>query len=104
MHKTAQSMGYAQSKSPNIYRHAGNPEHTRLNSEAVAGKKKLMNSGGALKSVSIPSGGISAIIGPNQQRVLSLKQLKDLINDMYNSKTKFDMKCEEGKQAKETME
>jgi hypothetical protein len=49
--------------------------------------------------------GISSILGgPNPQKVLSLKQLKELINDIYNSKTKFDMRCEEGKQAKETME
>ncbi|TNV84525.1 hypothetical protein FGO68_gene3771 [Halteria grandinella] len=110
-HKTAQSMGQyaAQSKSPNtIYRNNNTAaEHMRLNSEAIGGKKKLMNASGAAgvgKSMAIPSGGISAIIGPNQQRILSIKQLKDLISDMYNSKTKFDIKCEEGKQPKETME
>lgn len=33
-----------------------------------------------------------------------MKQLKEMINDIYNQKTKFDLKCEEGRQAKETME
>jgi hypothetical protein len=43
-------------------------------------------------------------LGPSQQRTLTLKQLKDLIYDIYNQKTKFDAKCDEGRLAKETME
>ena len=46
----------------------------------------------------------SVPLGPTQQRTLSLKQLKELIQDMYTQKMKFDLKCEEGRQAKETME
>ncbi|CDW80904.1 UNKNOWN [Stylonychia lemnae] len=43
-------------------------------------------------------------IGVTQQRVLTLKQLKDTIQDMYTQKVKFDKKCEENKMARETME
>ena len=35
---------------------------------------------------------------------LSLKQMKDLIEEVYNSKTKFDQKCLESKLPRETME
>ena len=41
-----------------------------------------------------PAGGQSnAPIGRTQTRVLSLKQLKDTITDMYAQKVKFDKKC-----------
>ena len=39
-----------------------------------------------------------------QQRVLTLKQLRDTISDMYAQKVKFDKKCEENKMPRETME
>lgn len=39
-----------------------------------------------------------------QTRVLTLKQLKDTITDMYAQKIKFDKKCEDSRTAKETME
>lgn len=37
-------------------------------------------------------------------RVLTLRQLKDTIQEIYASKAKFDQKCTEGKQPRETME
>ena len=37
-------------------------------------------------------------------RTLSLKQLKDLITEIYESKSKFDEKCVESKMPRETME
>ena len=37
-------------------------------------------------------------------RVLTLKQLKDTIQDMYAQKIKFDKKCEDAKVPRETME
>jgi len=37
-------------------------------------------------------------------RELSLKQLKEIIEDIYSSKLKFDEKCYESKQPRETME
>ena len=37
-------------------------------------------------------------------RTLSLKQLKDLITEIYESKSKFDEKCVENKMPRETME
>ena len=43
-------------------------------------------------------------MGQIQNRILSLKQLKEVINDIYAQKRKFDKKCSEYKQPKETME
>lgn len=43
-------------------------------------------------------------VGKTQTRTLTLKQLKDIINDIYNSKVKYDQKCEESKLPRETME
>lgn len=43
-------------------------------------------------------------IGQIQQRTLTLKQLKDTIQDMYSQKIKFDKKCEDSRMARETME
>jgi hypothetical protein len=37
-------------------------------------------------------------------RNLSLKQLKDIIQDIYEKKLKYDLKCEEDKLPRETME
>ena len=45
-----------------------------------------------------------APLGVTTSRVLTLKQLKDVINDIYTSKIKFDKKCEALKQPRETME
>lgn len=43
-------------------------------------------------------------LGSTNVRCLSLKQLKDMIVDMYSSKVKFDKKCEDAHLARETME
>ena len=43
-------------------------------------------------------------IGQTQMRSLSLRQLKDIITDIYAQKVKYDQKCEENKLARETME
>lgn len=43
-------------------------------------------------------------IGQTQVRNLSLKQLNDMINDIYLSKVKYDKKCEENQLPRETME
>ncbi len=40
----------------------------------------------------------------NQQKILPLKQLKDIIQDIYASKLKFDLKARELGQPAETME
>jgi len=45
-----------------------------------------------------------SIIANQQQRVLTLRQLRDLINDIYQQKTKFDQKCEDNRLPRETME
>ena len=44
------------------------------------------------------------MIAQQTQKVLTLRQLKDLINDIYQQKTKFDQKCEDSKLSRETME
>ena len=44
------------------------------------------------------------MVGPTQVRTLTLKQLKELINDMYNQKQKYDEKCSETRLPRETME
>ena len=48
--------------------------------------------------------GVGGPIGQTQMRNLSLKQLNDLINDIYEKKLKYDQKCEEDKLPRETME
>ena len=47
---------------------------------------------------------MNAPIGRTQNRILTLKQLKDTIQDMYAQKVKFDKKCSENKVGKETLE
>lgn len=46
----------------------------------------------------------NAPIGKTQNRVLTLRQLKDTITDMYAQKVKFDKKCVDNKVSKETLE
>jgi len=46
----------------------------------------------------------TGIVGPTQVRTLTLKQLKDLIQDMYLQKQKYDEKCAESRLPRETME
>lgn len=48
--------------------------------------------------------GVGSSIGQTQMRNLSLKQLKEVINDIYTQKEKYDKKCEENKLPRETME
>lgn len=43
-------------------------------------------------------------VGKTHQRTLTLKQLKDIIQDIYQQKVKYDQKCEESKLPRETME
>lgn len=44
------------------------------------------------------------IVGPNGTRVLTVKMMKDMINEIYVSKEEYDKKCVECKLPKETME
>ena len=46
----------------------------------------------------------NAQIGQTNAKVLSLKQIKQLINDIMNQKVKFDKKCLDSRQPRETME
>lgn len=47
---------------------------------------------------------VSSKLGQIQYRHLSVKQLRDTILDIYSQKIKFDKKCEDSKQPRETME
>ncbi len=44
------------------------------------------------------------IVGSNGVRVLTVKMMKDMINEIYSSKEEYDKKCIEAKLPKETME
>ncbi len=46
----------------------------------------------------------TGVVGPTQVRTLTLKQLKDLIQDMYTQKQRYDEKCAESRLPRETME
>jgi hypothetical protein len=48
--------------------------------------------------------GNNTIIGPTGARVLTKKMMKDVIEEIYDSKTNFDKKCIEAKLPRETME
>lgn len=47
---------------------------------------------------------LSGPVGKTHVRSLTLKQLKDVINDIYAQKLKYDQKCVESKLPRETME
>jgi Ca2+-binding EF-hand superfamily protein len=47
---------------------------------------------------------LSGPVGKTHVRTLTLKQLKDVINDIYAQKLKYDQKCVESKLPRETME
>lgn len=66
--------------------------------------KAVTNSGGSGKRSFRGGAGYGGSIGQTQVRNLSLKQLKDIINEIYSSKIKYDQKCEENKLPRETME
>lgn len=44
------------------------------------------------------------IVGPNGTKVITIKMMKDMINEIYASKEEYDKKCFESKLPKETME
>jgi hypothetical protein len=48
--------------------------------------------------------GNNVIIGPTGSRVLTIKMMRDIINEIYASKVDFDKKCLENKMPRETME
>ena len=70
---------------------AGRENHPPGSAQAIfQGRRKFNKMGGT--------------VGKTQQRVLTLKQLKDIINDIYSQKVKYDQKCEDSKLPRETME
>lgn len=46
----------------------------------------------------------NVLIGQPPLRALTLKQIKDVIEEIYVSKTKYDQRCVEAKIPRETME
>ena len=65
--------------------------------------RSVTGSGGS-GNRSYKPGGATAMGVQTQMRNLSLKQLKDIITDIYNQKVKHDQKCNEEKKSRETME
>lgn len=55
-------------------------------------------------SISKTKVGSNVIIGPVGSRVLTIKMMKEIINEIYTSKVDFDKKCMENKMPRETME
>eukprot|EP00347_Sterkiella_histriomuscorum_P010213 403377168 len=72
----------------------GGPANNSLYQAFQNGFKKKMNA----------KGGLGSLLGSSQTRTLTLKQIKDLITDIYSCKTKFDQKCQDSHQPRETME
>jgi hypothetical protein len=56
------------------------------------------------QTISRPASSIAQTKTHMTNRVLTLRQLRDVIHDIYASKSKFDQKCEEHHQPRETME
>ena len=46
----------------------------------------------------------NAPLGPIQERILTLKELRQVLSEIYASKLKFDSACKESSQPRETME
>jgi hypothetical protein len=46
----------------------------------------------------------NVVVGPTGSRILTIKMMKDIINEIYSSKVDFDKKCLENKMPRETME
>lgn len=69
-------------------------------------KKSKQNAEAALSTSSIKVNNTSHSKSFTQlaTRTLTLKQLKDVIDEIYASKEKFDKKCADGKMPRETME
>lgn len=68
-----------------------------------SGKSNRASGGGSARR-SAKGNNLGGSIGQTQVRNLSLKQLTDLITDIYNQKVKYDKKCEENQLPRETME
>lgn len=66
--------------------------------------QKPMKGGNLGKKLVVKSGNINGQIGQTHIRNLSLKQITDIITDIYQQKIKYDQKCEENKLPRETME
>ena len=66
--------------------------------------KHSKSNAGSVLNVSIYEDKPKQISQSLATRTLSLKQLKDLISEIYESKSKFDEKCVENKMPRETME
>eukprot|EP00966_Prymnesium_polylepis_P236449 5467919-Prymnesium_polylepis.2 len=59
--------------------------------------------GGVLGGMGSGVGGAGSVVVAGE-RVLSLKQMREMIDEVYTSKAKHDQKCADAKLARETME
>lgn len=67
-------------------------------------KHSKANAGSAINASSTYDEKPKAISSSLATRTLTLRQLKEVITEIYDSKSKFDEKCAEGKMPRETME
>jgi len=81
---------------------AAKPANLTVNSTPV--RRSVQPSGTATPRSQYATQTSAAPLGKTQARSLTLKQLKDMIADMYNQKVKFDKKCEDNRLPRETME
>jgi hypothetical protein len=70
--------------------------HSKTYADSVIGNKSIEEE----KSFSVNNPSGSKTVG----KILSLRQLKEVLEEIYVSKSKFDERCADGKMPKETME
>ncbi len=87
---------------------AGKPTYSQAKSHAAgsgkdSGKKRDVSVGKKPQQQNSPESAAAGGV-PAPSKSLTLKQLKDLIADMYAQKEKYDQKCTDNKLPRETME
>jgi len=66
--------------------------------------QNIFNISGVNESMNKSKIASNLVVGPNGTRVLTVKMMKEMINEIYASKEEYDKKCLECKLPKETME
>lgn len=87
--------------SSNTNSNLNNHNFEKSANEMNSNRENLINNNDTVNKGKI---GGNVIVGPNGSRVLTVKMMKDIINEIYTSKAEFDKKCFENKLPKETME
>lgn len=77
--------------------------HSKLESEVLSEKPDLPRAD-TFTLLNVGSAKRGEVVGPTSIRMVTLKQLKDIINEIYENKEKHDEKCRRTKLPLETME